>query len=277
MKKLIALLILLAACTKSEAPMAAADTASASIAQPAARVKGAPEQQQQQLTRMIVRTADVRIIVKDTATAVNAISQNVEAGGGFVSDSSIWREGELLRARLTLRVPSAQLTSTLASIRKTAKRVENESIRSEDVTQEYVDLESQLRNLEATEKELRALLVTIRQNAKKAAEVLEVHQQLVNIRGEIERTKGRLLFLGRQTALATIALDITPDAIAQPVVKAGWQPLVIVKDASRALIVALQKFATAAIWTLIYILPVFGIFALMALMLRRVYRRARPA
>jgi hypothetical protein len=74
------------------------------------------------MPRMIVRNADVRIVVGDTATALNAITKEIEAGGGFVSDSSVWREGELLRARLTLRVPSAQLTSTLASIRKVAKR-----------------------------------------------------------------------------------------------------------------------------------------------------------
>jgi hypothetical protein len=143
------------------------------------------------------------------------------------------------------------------------------------VTQDYVDLGAQLRNLEATEIELRALLVTIRQNAKKAAEVLEVHQQLVIIRGEIERTKGRLQHLRQAASLATIALDITPDAIAQPLVNAGWQPLVIVKDAGRALVVAVQHIATAAIWLLIYVVPVVGIFAIVMTLAWKVYRRSR--
>lgn len=271
MKKLIALILLLVACGgERSAPFAKSSAADGSSVQ---RVADGPAPSEPQ--RMIVRTADVRIIVGDTATAVDAVSKAVEASGGFVSDSSVWREGELLRARLTLRVPSAQLTSTLAEIRKVAKRVENETIRSEDVTREYVDLESQLRNLEATENELRALLVTIRQNARKASEILEVHQQLVAIRGQIEQTKGRLQHLASITSLATIALDVTPDAIAKPVVEAGWQPLVIVKDASRALVIALQNLATAAIWTLIYIVPVFGMFVLVVMALWRVYRRAR--
>lgn len=264
MKKLIVMLLLVVACKGQYR------SASKPVADTAMSVQTVAEPQ-----RMIVRTADVRIIVADTATAVDAVSKAVEASGGFVSDSSVWREGELMRARLTLRVPSAQLTSTLASIRKVAKRVDNETIRSEDVTREYVDLESQLRNLEATEVELRALLTTIRQNARKASEILEVHQQLVAIRGEIERTKGRLQQLASLTSLAAIALDITPDAIAKPIVKAGWQPLVIVKDASRALVIALQNVATAAIWTLIYIVPVLGMFAIVAMLAFKAYRRAR--
>ena len=74
------------------------------------------------------RTAEMRITVEDTAKSVEAITKSIEADGGYVSGANVWREGDQLRARLTLRVPSEKLTTTLASIRATAKRVENESI-----------------------------------------------------------------------------------------------------------------------------------------------------
>ena len=223
---------------------------------------------------LIVRTANVKLIVADTAKTIDGVTKFVEATGGYVSGSNVWREGELLRARLTLRVPSDKLAVTIASIRSLARRVENETLTSEDVTQEYVDLGAQLRNLEATEVELRQLLTDIRRNTRKAAEVLEVHQQLTTIRGEIERTKGRMRYLGETTSMSAISLEIAPD---QPLVQAGWHPLLIVENACRALVSALQSVATAAIWILIYVVPVGGMFLLGAALLWKVYRRSRVA
>lgn len=245
--------------------------------QPAAAAP-AREPVRTQSPRMIVRTANVKILVADTAKTVDAVTQTVEAGGGYVSGSHIWRDGELLRATLTLRVPADKLTGTLASIRNLAKRVENETISSEDVSQEYVDLESQLRNLEATEIELRELMTQIRKNARKASEVLEMQQQLSAVRSQIEQIKGRMRYLGQVSAMSSISLEIAPDLIAQPVVEPGWQPVVIAKDASRALVGVLQWLATVAIWAVIYLLPIVGTLLIVTVALwKMVRRRARTA
>lgn len=77
----------------------------------------------------IVRSADVRVVVADTSKSVAELTRSVEAAGGYVASSQIWRDGELLRARLTLRVPADRLTETLAAIRAAAKRVETETIK----------------------------------------------------------------------------------------------------------------------------------------------------
>lgn len=279
MKRLVAVLVvvLLFACSKREGSATSAAPAPKGASDDMARVaqtNPAPQQPAAQ-PRMIVRTADVRIVVGDTSKAVSAVTKSVESLGGYVSGSSVWREGELLRAKLTLRVPAEKLTAVLASIRGTAKRVENETVSSEDVTQEYVDLESQLRNLEATEIELRELLTSVRQNTRRAADVLEVHEQLTQIRGQIEQTKGRMRYLSQTSAMSTIALDITPDAIAAPLVQPGWQPLAVMKNAGRALVGALQGMVNIAIWIVIYILPIVGIIALFLWLLWRVIRRGR--
>src|SRR5688500_11274289 len=189
MRTLIPLLLIVFAfgCQKAENPVQmATDTAAVERSgglQPGdGGLKSAATSRQslvapQQVPRMIVRTADVRIVVTDTTKAVNAVTSSIESQGGYVSGSQIWREGELLRAKLTLRVPADKLTAALSAIRGVAKRVENETISSEDVSQEYVDLKSQLRNLEAAEIELRELMTAVRKNARKANEVLEIHNQ----------------------------------------------------------------------------------------------------
>jgi hypothetical protein len=107
-------------------------------------------------------------------------------------------------------------------------------------------------------------MTTIRQNSKKAAEVLAIYQQLSAIRSQIEQIKGRMRYLSQMTSFASMQVDLIPNALAKPVVEPGWQPLVIVKDASRSLVEALQSFAAAAIWLGLYILPIVLILGLIA-------------
>jgi uncharacterized protein DUF4349 len=258
----VLILVLLFSCKKEEA--VAADVAAQDVASVAGnRAAASPVvAKAAEAPRMIVRTADVRITVADTSKSVDAATKAAEALGGYISGSQVWREGELLRAKLTIRVPGDKLTAALAAIRGLAKRVENETISSSDVSAEYVDLESQVKNLEATETELRELLKVARVNSRKASEVLAVHEQLTNIRGQIEQAKGRMRYLSQVAAMSSITLEIVPDAIAQPVVEPGWRPVVIARDASRALVNVMQGLGTAAIWFVIYLVPIFGILAM---------------
>jgi hypothetical protein len=301
-KNVITLFVVVAAvfgCAKQEAAgLAAADVASkaegnATAFQVVAPVQQAPSDSSpagivggvagtvppaaQESPRMIVRTAEMRIVVGDTMKTVDAVTKAVEAMGGYVSGSNIWREGELMRATLKLRIPADKLTASLTSIRGLAKRVDNETIASQDVSQEFVDLESQVRNLEATETELRALLITARQNSKRASDVLEVHQQLTIIRGQIEQARGRMRYLSQVAAMSSISLDVLPDAIAQPVVEPGWHPVIIAREAIRALVRALQSAATVGIWVVVYIVPIFGMLALVIAALWKLARRLREA
>lgn len=277
MRRVVPVLIILAlfACGKKErasyveakdAPQSLGAARTAASPQTAAP----PEQQQQSpQPRMIIRTANVSMIVDDTSAAMEKITAAAEAVGGYVSDSKVWRDGEQLRGSIALRIPADRLSAALAVIRKLAVRIQSESIGSQEVTQEYIDLESQLRNLEAAETELRQLMTTIRQNSKKASEVLEMYQQLSAIRSQIEQTKGRMRYLSQMTALATVQIDLVPNALAKPVVEEGWEPLVIVKNASRALVGALQSFAGIAIWLVIYIVPVLLILGVIAFVMWR--------
>lgn len=259
MRKLVPLLMIIAvlACTKerSTTSVARSEVEMTAPAPPADRrarevaVQAAP-------LRMIIRTANVSVIVRETTNSVEKITAAAESVGGYVSDSKIWRDGELLRATISLRVPADKLTSTLAVIRSLAIRVQSESISTDEVTQEYIDLESQLRNLEATETELRELMKVMRERSKKASEVLQMHQQMMSIRSDIERIKGRMRYLSQQTALAQLGVELIPDAIAQPVVQPGWQPLVVMKSAARSLVDALQGVANVLIWFAIYLLPI---------------------
>ena len=222
-------------------------------------VRPAPQQ------RMIARTAQIRAVVSDPVATVQALTTLVEAKGGFISDSRQWRTGEQMLASLTIRVPVRDLPATLDSIRHRAIRVENESTSGEDVTEQYADLRAQLTNLRATETELRALLVTVRQRTQKAADILEVFNQLTAIRQQIDRTQARITTLEQLTDLATITVELVPDALAQPLTAGRWRPLAVVRAAFRTLLSTLRWLLDAVIWLLFYLVPVVLVLAVPAL------------
>lgn len=226
---------------------------------------------------MIVRTATLTIVVADTGKTLDKIAALVEQNGGYVSGSNVWRETEQLRAKLTLRVPSATLRATLAAIRACGIRVESETMSSDEVTQKYVDLGSQLKNLEATEVELRQIMTGIREHSKKASEVLEISQQLMSVRGQIEQARGRMRYLEQMTSYATVNVELVPDAVAKPVVEPGWQPVAVAKDAARALTNVMKEIAGATIWLLVYALPLVLLLCVAAFIAWKLLRRLAAA
>jgi len=229
--------------------------------------------------RMIVRTVDMELIVHDTAASLESVRALVAEVDGYIASSHSWHEEGVLAARLTIRVPAGDLETVLEKLRALGQ-VESESQSSEEVTDEYVDLQARLKNLELAEQELQELLKT-RQETGKTEDILEVYRELTNIRGQIEQIKGRMQYLENMTALATINLTLTPDALAQPVVIGGWQPQGTVRDAVRTLIKTVQFLVDASIWIVIYIIPTLILlaapFVVLALIIRAWRRRRRRA
>ncbi|PKO21419.1 MAG: hypothetical protein CVU38_14870, partial [Chloroflexi bacterium HGW-Chloroflexi-1] len=176
----------------STAPEMSAKSAAQPPAQPAAQPAPGVANDTE---RMIIRTVDLSLVVTDAEPAMQSITDMVTGMGGYVADSSAWREGEQLRARITVRIPAGDLDDAIAAIKALAVRVERENVSGQDVTEEFTDLSAQLVNLEAAEKELRELLAEVRQRTQQAEDILQVYRELTNIRGEIERVKGRMQYL----------------------------------------------------------------------------------
>jgi hypothetical protein len=130
-------------------------------------------------------------------------------------------------------------------------------------------------NLEATETELLELLTEVRERTSKAEDVLAVHREITNIRSQIERLKGRMQYLEKMTAMATINIELVPDALARPIVVAGWRPSGTAASALRSLVRTLQSIVEAAIWLIIYVLPTLVVIAIPFAMLWMIWRRWR--
>ncbi len=225
--------------------------------------------------RMIIWTGDISLIVKDAEESLEEVEAIAKDLGGYVVNSSSWYQQEQLRARLTIRVPAEGFDTAMARLKDLAIKVETRNVSTQDVTEEYTDLDARLRNLEATETELLELLTEVRERTGKAEDVLAVHRELSNIRGQIEQIKGRMQYLEKMTAMATINVELIPDVLAKPIVVAGWQPSGTAANALRTLVRTFQRIVDAAIWLVIYALPTLPLIAIPFFILWLIWRRWR--
>jgi hypothetical protein len=226
--------------------------------------------------RLLVQTAQLSLVVKDPVAKAAAIRQMAEGMGGYLVSSSVYKStyGNGVtadNASITVRVPSERLQDALSQIKSGAVEVRNENVNGQDVTAQYVDLQSRLRNLQAAE----AQLMKIMDSATKTEDVLAVYNQLVSVRGEIETIRGQMKYFEESAAFAAITAELIPDAAAQPIAIGGWHPQGTVKAAVEALVHALQWLVDAAIWLLICVLPVALLVGLPVFLIVRAARRRR--
>ncbi|MBN2554705.1 MAG: DUF4349 domain-containing protein [Anaerolineales bacterium] len=226
--------------------------------------------------RLVIRNAYISIVVSDPSDSLDEIASMAESLGGFVVSSNLYQTsyGEDLvadRGSITIRVPSESLDSALDHIKAGATEIQSESVSGEDVTDEYTDLNSKLRNLEAAETELLGIM----ENAQDADDVLAIFEHLRQIRQEIEITQGRIQYYEQSARLSSISVDLIPDVAAQPLTIGKWQPQGTAKAAVQALISALKFLGNAAIWIVIFVSPILLLIAAPIVLIVRGVRKRR--
>jgi len=105
---------------------------------------------------------------------------------------------------MTVRVPADKFNDTLADIRNVSSRILLETIKGQDVTEEFIDIEAQLK----AKKALEAQFMEIMRRAHTIGDALDVQSQLAEVRGDIERIEGRKRFLENQSAMSTIKVRL---------------------------------------------------------------------
>ena len=219
--------------------------------------------------RMIVRNGDMSLVVKDVIKSRDEIAQIAIRLGGYVVSSYISGEEQDRRGSISIRVPDEEFEQALAEFRGLAIRVTSESTSSQDVTEEYIDLQARLNNAEATESQYLTLL----DKATDVEDILRVYDSLSRVRSEIEQIKGRMQYLERTSSMSLITVYLEPEVSGKPLARAGWSALEVLKSAVRGLVNAGQILATVAIW-LTFFIPIWGIILGIILWLRHRKKRA---
>jgi hypothetical protein len=218
----------------------------ASEAEFAAAQSGVPEDwaEQQDFDRKIVKTAELGIRAEDVRDSAARAQQIAGQYGGSVLSAQINQGDGPVSADLVLMVPSPEFEKALDELRDLGKDVTTDTVRGEDVTEEFVDLESRERNLVAAEQSLLELY----DEAQNVNDALSIERELTNIRGQIEQVQGRIQYLEQRTASSQITLSIQPVA-RDP---APWDPGGVVAQAWNASLGVLRALATAVLSVVVF-------------------------
>jgi hypothetical protein len=224
--------------------------------------------------RKLIRNAQMTLESGNPGDSQRRISSIAESSGGFVVGSESKQtnaNGQLkpeMTVTITIRVPAARFDAVIEEIRGAGSHVAQDKVTTQDVTEEYIDLEARIRAKQALETQF----MEIMKQAKSVSDALEVQSQLSDVRAEIERLEGRRRFLENQTSLSTITVTIMPPS--QMVSSTGFfysvkRAFADGLDVAAMITLGLIRFFIALVPILIFVvLPVW-------LLLRYLFRRAR--
>ncbi len=200
--------------------------------------------------RMIIKNGEMTLLVADTDRALEQATDIAVNSGGYVVSSKTWNTGDYKSATLTMGVPSEQFEAVQRQLRALAVKVQSDTSSGQDVSDEYVDLQSRLTNLEATAARIRELL----KDAKDVDEALQVNLKLSEVESEIEQIKGRMQYLKDRSAFSTMVVNFEPQRPTPT--PETWQPGKTIEKAADSAGGLLRNLVDAAIWLIVAYGPI---------------------
>ena len=209
--------------------------------------------------RRIVRNGRLTLEVDEVDEAMDRVTDVAAIMGGYVVSSYKYEDEEEISGEISIRIPSDRFDEAFDRLQQIAQAVPYEHTDSRDVTEEYVDLQARLKNLEATELQYLALL----KKAETVEEMLQVQRELSNVRGWIEQLQGRIKYLERVSEMALIEVSLRESgSLAGP-----WSLVNTIRSAAHGVIAFARGLLTLIIW--------IGVFSWIWIPILVIWRRRR--
>jgi len=210
-----------------------------------------------QVERLVIQNVDMSIVVPDPKASMNQIGDMAVEMGGFVVSSNLYQStygpNQIVvpEGSITVRVPSERLDEALGNIKEDAVDINYENRSGEDVTNQYVDLQSRLSAKQDAEKKL----LEIMDDAVASEDVLAIYLQVQNIQTEIEVLKGQIKYYEESAALSAVSIRLIAEETVQPIEIGGWKLQGTANEAVQDLIGFTQSFTRFLIRFVIFNLP----------------------
>jgi hypothetical protein len=189
-------------CAAKNESMTEADTAQVQSisAQPAIL---SPDLYSNGITKLI-KTAEYRFQVEDVRKSSAAIEAAVRKFPSYISASDMRLDNPLLEYKMTIRVQNEFFQDLLKEIDGEATYFNQKVVKTEDVSKQFVDLESRLKSKREVEARYMEIL---RKNAGTVEEIFDAEKQIGQLHEEIEATISRINFLKDEVRYSTIELE----------------------------------------------------------------------
>ncbi|TWE08995.1 uncharacterized protein DUF4349 [Neobacillus bataviensis] len=163
--------------------------------------------------QMVIYQAELELRVKNFENTVQNLEEKAKKYGGYIAESSVTKDGtEQVSCSMKLRIPQAHFQEFLNDAEGQAAEVLKRNINGQDVTEEYVDLESRLKSKRAVEERLLSFM----KNAAKTEDLLKISADLASVQEEIEVIEGRMKYLENQTSLSTVSITLYETKVVVP-------------------------------------------------------------
>lgn len=199
-------------------------------------------------TSQIIKTGEISMTVDDLDDAMNEFNTIKEKFNGSIVYSAEGGEGVDKYLYITMKIKSSDFEKVFSEISDIEGNVENSYTNITDVTEQYIDLDSRLRNLEAVEVQLLEIMET----AETVEDTLSVYTELSSTRSQIEVLKGEMRYLENQTDYSYVTVTFSLSSSGAEISEEEWKPLGVLKDAFRVFLLVLKGFANTLIWILVF-------------------------
>jgi hypothetical protein len=155
------------------------------------------------LEQKIIKTGDIKFETNDLDATYKQITTAIKSHKATIQNDTEGTEYGSVFRKLIVRVPSATFDLFLSDISKGVSYFDNKEISSQDVTEEYIDIDARLK----AKKVLESRYLELLKKANKVSEMLEIEAQLSSIREEIEAKEGQLRYMQSQISMSTITIE----------------------------------------------------------------------
>ena len=163
--------------------------------------------------KMIILQAELHVNVKNLEEAQLNIENRVNEYGGYIVQSNVYRESdERASGTITVRIPEEHFLTFLKDAEEQAAEILRRHKTGQDVTEQYVDLQSRVKSKRAVEERL----IEFMSNAEKTEDLLKISSDLAKIQEEIELIVGKMNYLENQTSFSTIDISMYENRVIIP-------------------------------------------------------------
>lgn len=163
--------------------------------------------------RMIIHNAIIRTQVKDLTKAQSNIEQKVKKYGGYIVESNVYQDNDQITSgNMIVRIPEKHFETFLSDTEEVASKVLERNVTGQDVTEQYIDLNSRLTSKRAVEERLLEFM----KGAEKTEDLLKISSDLASVQEEIEVIVGKMKYLENQSSFSTIELTMEENRIIVP-------------------------------------------------------------
>jgi len=152
--------------------------------------------------RKLIKVGRVEFETDNLSSTRKTIFDAVDAYKGYVSSDQEFKTPERISNTVIIRIPSDNFDNLLKDATQGVEKFESKEINVQDVTEEFLDVQARLK----TKKELETRYLDILKQAKTVTEILEIEQQIGQLRSEIESIEGRLTYLQNQVSFSTLTM-----------------------------------------------------------------------